>query len=100
MPARSLKTRDNCRLKTELRHSTLNDRHLRGVQNPREIKMSSKTLTAEQVRALCEALKECHEVALSYRRTIGDEDSIVLEQELRKIGDLFDLEFQSPPEAV
>jgi hypothetical protein len=62
--------------------------------------MNSKTLTAEQVRALCEALKECHDVALNYRRTIGDEDSIVLEQELRKIGDLFDLEFHAPPEAV
>jgi hypothetical protein len=59
--------------------------------------MKRRTLTVAQQERLREALNECLGIAREYRRTLGDEDSIMLEQGLRGIGEELGLDLAVEP---
>ena len=53
------------------------------------------TLTEAQLKELRVCLEECMAVAEEYRHAIGDEDSIVLVNDLRRVGAILGLDLES-----
>lgn len=54
-------------------------------------------LTRQQRAALRDALRECLEIAHTYRETVADEDSIVLLKDLEQIRAILDIHVAPRP---